>query len=71
MPLPERAPVQGEFRVKPPGTIAWWEHVQAWEAYAQKWGNDQSAARIAERHGFGYRELVKLLGHEPTTWRPR
>lgn len=77
-----RAPVQGTGRywlpsgdqyrdAKPPGTIAWSEHVEAWEEYARRYGHDQSAERIAERHGFGWDELCELLGREPTTWRPR
>jgi hypothetical protein len=40
-------------------------------AYRKKYGNDQDAARLAERAGFGYEELVDLLGHSPTTWRTR
>lgn len=56
---------------KPPGTIAWWEHEAAWEAYAARYGRDQSAERIHQRHGFGYGELIAFLGREPETWRPR
>ena len=74
-----RAPVQGDmgwqFGRKPglhaPGTIAWAEHLTAWTVYARKYGNDQSAERLAERGGFGYDELVDLLGHEPKTWEHR
>lgn len=71
------APVQGDHRIprgqpgREYGTIAWEEHVRAWEAYAKRYGNDQSAERLAERGGYGYRELIMFLGHEPTTWRPR
>lgn len=70
-----RAPVQRE-RVshgqgKPDGTIAWTEHVQVWNAYAAKYGRQQSAERIAERGGFGWSEIVMLLGREPETWQPR
>lgn len=70
-----RAPVQGERRIArgqaghDAGTIAWEEHVEAWTAYARRYGDDQSAERIAERGGFGYRELLILLGRTPTTWR--
>jgi len=49
--------------------VEWAEHVEAWEAYAKRYGRDQSAERIAERTGFGYRELTTFLGHEPRTWR--
>lgn len=52
------------------GTITWAEHVEAWSNYAVKYGKDQSAQRIHERGGFGYRELVMFLGRLPTTWRP-
>jgi hypothetical protein len=78
-----RAPVQGdsthwlakghprrEPNAHPPGTVAWWEHVEAWEVYHKLYGNDQSAERMAERSGFGYLEMTDLLGHEPTTWKP-
>jgi hypothetical protein len=58
-------------RTRPPGTIAWSEHVEAWEAYASRFGRNQSAERIEERGGFGHAELVYLLGREPTTWLPQ
>lgn len=69
--MSKRAPVQWEFRKRPPGTIAWSEHVEAWTAYATRYGNSQSAERIAERGGFGFDELVILLGREPETWEAR
>lgn len=53
------------------GTISWEEHVQAWDAYARRFGRDQSAERLAERGGFGYCELLRFLGRPPATWRPR
>ena len=52
----------------PPGMIAWAEHLEAYEAYADRYGRAQSAERLVERGGFGYHELVELLGHKPTTW---
>jgi hypothetical protein len=56
----------------PAGTISWEEHLEAWEAYANRFGRTyQSAERIDERQGFGFYELCDLLGHKPTTWRPR
>jgi len=65
----KRAPVQGEYRYSiPKGTISWEEHLEAWEAYSETYGSSQSAERIAERHGFGFLELVILLGHAPETW---
>ena len=72
-----RAPVQGDTGwqygrpgARPAGTIAWSEHVKAWEVYHATFCNDQSAERIAERCGFGYDELVEFLGYEPKTWEP-
>ncbi len=66
-----RAPVQScRIANKPAGTIAWPEHVLAWERYRIREGYGcQSAERIAERCGFGYDELTNLLGHEPKTWK--
>lgn len=67
-----RAPVQGDYRRKrPPGTVAWSEHLKAWRVYANRFGTYQSAERIAERGGFGFDELIEFLGHAPNTWRPR
>lgn len=73
MPDPRRAAVQGDYRRggRAYGTIEWWEHEEAWLAYSKRYGTGQSAERIHERAGFGYDELVELLGREPTTWRPR
>ncbi len=70
-----RAPVQGEKHpghagYRPPGTITWSEHVEAWNAYAKRFGTYQSAKRMAERGGFGWSELVQFLGREPSTWKP-
>lgn len=79
--MSERVPVQADglwylpagdirrFNAHAPGTITWEEHQRAWEAYAEKYGRTQSAERIAERGGFSYSELEKLLGHPPTTWK--
>jgi hypothetical protein len=68
----KRAPVQEDRgRGKAPGSIAWAEHLDAWSAYAAKFGSSQDADRIADRGGFGYGELCTFLGHEPKTWRPR
>lgn len=54
-----------------PGTVAWWEHERAYADYARRFpgsAQTQSAARLAERGGFSYGELIDHLGHEPTTW---
>lgn len=75
-PSERRAPVQGDRGIKDgepgrhAGTIAWWEHEKAWEAYDRKYGG-QSAERIAARAGFGYVELTKFLGGPPVTWNVR
>lgn len=70
-----RAPVQHEYvnekrgrRAMPAGTVAWPEHVEAYVNYAARYGNSQSAERLAARGGFGYWEITEFLGHEPTTW---
>ena len=68
----KRAPVQVSLaHQRGHGTIAWDEHLYAWSAYSSRFGSAQSAERIAERGGFGYGELVDLLGHDPETWEPR
>jgi hypothetical protein len=66
-----RAPVQARYGPTPirRGSIAWSEHLKAYKAYSAAHGNSQSAERIAERGGFGYNEIVTLLGAEPKTWR--
>lgn len=73
-----RTPVQGDTgwhmprrypKAKPPGSIAWSEHIEAWCAYNVKYRNHQDAERIAERGGFSYGELVQFLKREPTTWK--
>lgn len=69
----QRAPLQGDERGreggKPPGTIAWSEHMEIWEAYSRRWPG-QSAERIAERGGFGHEEVRYLLGREAVTFVP-
>lgn len=77
---PDRAVVQSEgpywyrdgdprkANSKPPGTVAWSEHIEAWDEYARRGHGDQSALRVHERGGFGYHEITALLGHEPATW---
>lgn len=71
-----RAPVQGDLAIKrgdpghADGSITWVEHEEVWRAYANKYGRGQSAERIAERGGFGFREIVSLTGSAPKTWQP-
>lgn len=52
------------------GTIAWDEHVEAWEDYAKRY-RGQTAERLAERGGFSYGELLDHLKRAPRTWEPR
>lgn len=71
-----RAPVQASpaYEGKPAkgaGTIAWEEHLLAWTDYARRYGNGQTAERMAQRGGFSYWEVADHLGHDPTTWKPR
>jgi len=72
-----RVVVQGDYSIpkgqpgREPGTITWAEHYQAWQGYAKKYGKEQTAERIEDRGGFGYRELVMDLGREPLSWEPR
>jgi hypothetical protein len=63
-----RIPVQRDTIYTKSGTILWFEHVEAWRKYAEKFGHSQSAKRIAERGGFSYFELVSFLGHNPRTF---
>lgn len=49
------APVQGS------DPIPWAVHVAAWEVYAKRYGEDQSASRLAQRGGFSVGELDKFL----------
>jgi hypothetical protein len=36
--------------------------VRVWKAYHERYRNDQSAERIAERGGFGHSEILQLTG---------
>ena len=52
------------------GTVAWAEHLEAFAATTVVYGHRLGAEGIAERGGFGYYELLDLLGHDPKTWEP-
>lgn len=39
------------------GWVPWAIHIDAWKGYAEAGHGDQSAERVAERGGFGYREI--------------
>lgn len=54
----------GKGRYVPAGTIPWSVHLAAWNGYAAAGHGSQSAERINERGGFGYREVqCCLAGH--------
>lgn len=63
MPSAERrAPVQGYE-----AGIPWPVHLEAWDAYAKRYGSRQSAERMAERGGFHTNELDQFI----PGWRER
>ena len=77
MPNPDRVPVRGIRKIDGkgwitgPGTVAWSEHNEAWEAYSSHFGSGNapnSALIIAERGGFLFDQLQHLLGRNPRTW---
>ncbi len=45
-------------------TIPWWLATEAYVYYVERFGNDQSLERIAQRGGFGRKELLWLLRRE-------
>ena len=61
-------PIQAEFL--PAGKklaateIPWWLAEIAYERYVELYGNQQSLERLAERGGFGRKELLVLLRKE-------
>ena len=65
-------PIQGEFGKTSEGkridispcTIPWWLAEIAYEYYSAKFGTDQSLERLAERGGFGQKELVSFIRKE-------
>lgn len=80
--MTSRAPVLGDdaralwrWRIHPlpvpRGWIDWAEHLSIFAAYARRYRGCQTAARIAGRGGFHYREIETYTGAAPTTWRPR
>lgn len=56
-------PIQAEspYTKHPPSFIPWWLAEIAYVYYAKRYGKDQSLERLAERGGFGRRELLILL----------
>jgi hypothetical protein len=54
-----------------PGTMTWDEHLEVYAIYAGRYGNSQSAERLAERGGFSKGEAEELIGRPLRTWEPR
>lgn len=57
------------------GTVSWEEYIEAYEQFLRLNAHETeyrflSAERLAERGGFGYPALRKLLGRLPETWEP-
>jgi len=46
------------------GTVPWWLAEEAYNFYTQQYGSSQTLKRIAERGGFGKREILMLLRKE-------
>lgn len=46
---------------EPHGFIPWWLAEIAYKAYAKEFGTSQTLERLAERGGFGRKELMYLL----------
>ena len=72
----DRVPVQADYGragriANPPGWITWAEHLEVYDAYAERFGRGQTAERLAERGGFSKNEAEGLLGRPLTTWKPR
>lgn len=49
----------------PPCVIPWWLAEEAYKVYSGKFGTGQSLEQLAERGGFGRKELVLLLSENP------
>jgi hypothetical protein len=65
--IKERFPIQVEIngRSRLPATeIPWWLAEIAYEHYFQLYDSQQSLERLAERGGFGRKELLSLLRKE-------
>ena len=49
------------FPIQQGGTIPWWLAEVAYAHYAKLYTTEQSIERLAERGGFGRKELIALL----------
>jgi hypothetical protein len=72
-----RAKVQGNpaypregIDFRPGGTVAWAEHLEAWDAYAKRFGREHPPEFIEQRGGFRYLDFQVMLGRAPKTWEP-
>jgi hypothetical protein len=66
-----RVPFQGSRKKRiADGSISWEEHLEIYRSYAGRYGNSQSAVRMAERGGFSWGECLSMTGHEPRTYQP-
>lgn len=52
------------FPVQQGGSIPWWLAEEAYAYYAQQFGKQQSLQHLADRGGFGVKELLGLLRKE-------
>jgi hypothetical protein len=55
---------RGEMERHAECTIPWWLAEIAYEWYSRQYGTIQSLERLAERGGFGRKELLMLIRHE-------
>lgn len=73
--LPEAFAVRWRAQLGPSvpyGTIPWNDHLRVYEAYALRFGRDQTPERMAERGGFGVTEIAYLGCVEVLErWEPR
>ena len=54
----------GEMEIIPSSTIPWWLAEEAYAWYAKNFGTKQSLQTLADRGGFGRKELLMLLRRE-------
>jgi len=52
------------FPIQCGGSVPWWLAKEAYAYYTQQYGQKQSLERLAERGGFGPKELLGLLRRE-------
>ena len=61
-------PIQADWSANakrlPATQIPWWLAKEAYEYYVERFGDQQSLERLAERGGCGRYELLKLLRKE-------